>query len=257
MSNKLILVVDDDPIVAKLIEMRLKKLGYEVPAITSTGDEAISLAALLSPDAVIMDIKIPGEVDGIEAANIIGREYDIPVVYLTADTERSTFERAKETRGCEYLVKPFSDDALYIAIELAVHKHEIDKEAKRLQECCTGIARGLSIGVIAADREGCVIFMNPAAEMMTGVNTGSLRSVNIQDVAKIVSGDGRPLEEPLGKVLEIGDTWVFPDDAMLNGPDTMPILGFAAPLRDADGEPEGILLLIFPKQSLKVLKYRD
>jgi two-component system cell cycle sensor histidine kinase/response regulator CckA len=253
MSKKSILVVDDDPVVAKLIEMRLQKLGYEVPAVTSTGDEAISLAALLSPDAVIMDIMIPGEIDGIEAANIICSEYDIPVVYLTADTERSTFERAKVTRGCEYLVKPFSDDALYIAIELAVHKNEMYRETKRLQEYYPGIASGLSIGVITADREGSVVYMNPAA----GEMTGSSGSPSIRDAVHIVSGDGRPLEDPLEKVLTTGDSWTFPADAMLAGPDTLPVGGFVAPIRNEVGEPDGILMLIFPKTSLRVLKYRE
>jgi len=257
MSKKSILIVDDDPIVAKLIEMRLSKLGYEVSAVTSTGSEAISLAASVSPDAVVMDIKIPGEIDGIEAANIISRDYDIPVVYLTADTEISTFERAKETEGCEYLVKPFSDNALYIAIELAMHTHELNQKARRLQEYYSGITQGLNVGVITADRVGVVLYMNPAAEAMTGIQAKSSAGLDIRDAVKIENGDGRPLEDPLEKVLNTGDTWAFPGDAVLAGPDTLPVTGFVGPLRDDTGKPDGIIMLIFPNSTGTTLGYRE
>jgi CheY-like chemotaxis protein len=84
MANAKILVVEDEAIVAKDLQYRLTKFGYTVPAIASSGEEAINKAVEISPDLVLMDIRLKGSMDGIEAAQEIYKRLDIPVIYLTA-----------------------------------------------------------------------------------------------------------------------------------------------------------------------------
>ena len=95
MADVRVLVVEDEAIVARDLQMRLRDLGYLVPAIAHTGNDAVRLAEEVVPDLVLMDINLDGKVDGIEAAAIIRQQRDIPVVYLTAYTDKETVERAK------------------------------------------------------------------------------------------------------------------------------------------------------------------
>ena len=108
-STRRILVVEDELVVATDIQQRLVSLGYEVPSIASTGEEAVQLAAEGKPDLVLMDIVLPGGMDGVEAANQIRQQLDIPVVFLTAHSDEHTFGRAKMSDPFGYVVKPFEE----------------------------------------------------------------------------------------------------------------------------------------------------
>ena len=120
MANTQILVVEDEGIVGRDIQKTLQSLGYDVPAIASTGKAAIQKAEENRPDLVLMDIVLKGEIDGIEAAEQIRSRINIPVVYLTAYTGDKTLERAKITEPFGYIVKPFEDRELKTAIEMAL-----------------------------------------------------------------------------------------------------------------------------------------
>ncbi|MBV9384889.1 MAG: response regulator, partial [Chroococcidiopsidaceae cyanobacterium CP_BM_ER_R8_30] len=120
MTNKKILVVEDESIVAKDIQTRLRKLGYDVSNVVSSGEEAISKAAEISPDLVLMDIRIKGNIDGVEAAREIRARFGFPVIYLSANIDDNTLARAKQTEPSSYLIKPFKERELYIAIEIAL-----------------------------------------------------------------------------------------------------------------------------------------
>ena len=121
MSNK-ILIVEDESIVAADIQDCLENLGYGVCGKASSGEQAMQLTAELNPDMVMMDIKLKGEMDGIEAASKL-RKKNIPVIYLTAHADERTLERAKITEPYGYVLKPFEEIELKIALELAFHKY--------------------------------------------------------------------------------------------------------------------------------------
>jgi two-component system cell cycle sensor histidine kinase/response regulator CckA len=129
-----ILLVEDDSIIVMELEDRLYSLGYVVCAATAYGEEAIEKAAELGPDLVLMDIRLKGAMDGIEAAAEIRERYDIPVVYLTAYADTSTLQRAQVTEPYSYIIKPFEERELHIAIEMALYKHRMEKERSKLQE---------------------------------------------------------------------------------------------------------------------------
>ncbi len=129
-----VLVVEDERIVALNLQQRLKKLGYQVPAIVASGEQALEKVRDLQPDLVLMDINIEGSMDGIETAKNIPAELDIPVIYLTAYSEDATLERARDTRPYGYLVKPFSERALHATIQMALERRHTDIALKENEE---------------------------------------------------------------------------------------------------------------------------
>lgn len=125
-----ILVVEDESIVRKDIERSLMKLGYNVVANADNGERALELAREKKPDLALMDIQIKGDMTGIETAEAIKQEMDIPVIYLTAFADENTLAKAKITEPHGYILKPFKEIDLHTAIELAIHKHGREKDVK-------------------------------------------------------------------------------------------------------------------------------
>lgn len=128
MVGKRILVVDDEKIVNLDIQATLKRLGYIVAGDAGTGKEAIDKTDATNPDLVLMDIKLQGDMDGIEAANVIIKTYDIPIVFLTAFSDEKTLSRAKLSGPFGYLLKPFEERELRSSIEIALYKHGMEQE---------------------------------------------------------------------------------------------------------------------------------
>lgn len=122
MSEVSILIVEDDNVIAQIADWRLKNLGYKVCGKAATGAEAMELLEKHKPDIVLMDINIKGDIDGIETAKLMKERFSIPVVYVTSHSEGPTLERAKETKPDGFILKPFDDDDLRVAIELALRK---------------------------------------------------------------------------------------------------------------------------------------
>ena len=122
-----VLIVEDEIIVSKDLEYSLKSLGYNVVGCVATGVKAIELAKKSKPDIILLDIMLKGEMSGIDAAGIISKTLNIPFIYLTAYSEENTIEEAKKTGPYGYIVKPFKEIDIKTAIEMAVHKHSLDK----------------------------------------------------------------------------------------------------------------------------------
>ena len=126
-----ILIVEDELLIANNLARKLTTLGYKIVDIVSSGEKAIQIAGEKQPDLVLMDIVIKGDIDGIEAAAKISRQYGIPVIYLTAYADNETLNRAKSTTPFGYILKPFKDKELQVTIEIALQKHQADLEQKR------------------------------------------------------------------------------------------------------------------------------
>ena len=131
MSTARILVVEDEIVVAMDIQKALTSLGYPHPDVVFTGSEAVKRAVDTQPDLVLMDIRLKGDMDGIEAAEQIRRCLDIPVVYLTAYADEQTLARAKRTQPYGYILKPFREKDLESSIEVALYKHSMESRFKR------------------------------------------------------------------------------------------------------------------------------
>ncbi len=134
MEKANILIVEDENIIAYEIKLCLQKMGHTVAAIVNQGEEAIKKAEELSPNIILMDIQLRGKMDGIEAADIIQSRFGIPVIFLTAFHDDERLERAKITRPYGYVLKPYEQRELKIAIEMALYVAEMEAWRKQAEE---------------------------------------------------------------------------------------------------------------------------
>jgi two-component system, cell cycle sensor histidine kinase and response regulator CckA len=134
MPDASILIVEDESIVAEDLARKLRRLGYGVAGITEFGEKSLALAHELRPRLVLMDIRLGGAMDGVEAAERIRQECDVPVIYLTASSDRATIDRAKVTEPFGYILKPFEDRELESHIEMALYKHEAERKLRESEE---------------------------------------------------------------------------------------------------------------------------
>jgi response regulator RpfG family c-di-GMP phosphodiesterase len=140
MATATILVVEDEAITAKDLEATLEDLGYAVCGTASSGAEAVQKAEADRPDLVLMDIVLQGEMDGIEAAKRIRANCGIPVVYLTAHSDKETIRRASITEPYGYIVKPFSERELHSNVEISLYKSRMDR---LFRESCDRVDKNL------------------------------------------------------------------------------------------------------------------
>lgn len=139
MAKTSVLVVEDESIVAKDIQNSLKKLGYAVPSVENSGEDAIDAAGQHRPDLILMDIMLKGEISGIEAAEQIRNRYQIPVIFLTAYADESTLSKAKVTEPYGYIIKPFKEIDLHTSIEMALYKHGKEQEVRKERDLYSSI----------------------------------------------------------------------------------------------------------------------
>ncbi len=128
-----ILVVEDEVVEAMNLKNILQSMGYNVAAIAASGNEAIESAKKLKPDLILMDVILKGKMDGIEASKII-KKYKIPIIFITALPDDATVQRALLSEPYGYIIKPYDNRKLKIAIEVALYKNEMEKQFKKSQE---------------------------------------------------------------------------------------------------------------------------
>ena len=126
-----IMVVEDEVVIALRLQQRLTSMGFDITGIAYSGEEAVEKARRLRPDLILMDIMIPGKLDGIAAAKIVKAELDIPVVFLTAFSEDNIIERAKQAEPYGYILKPFQDREIKATIEIALYKNKLEKALQK------------------------------------------------------------------------------------------------------------------------------
>ncbi len=197
-----ILVVEDEQVTALDLQRSLTGLGYEVTAVTHSGQKALQLTEQFCPDLVLMDIQLKGTVDGISAANQIRDRWQIPVVFVTANANNETLARAQATGAYGYLVKPFRPRELNATILVALHQHRLARELFAESSWLMTILKSLSDGVIATDAEGRVRYLNPVAEALTGWTHGEAVGQAIEEIYPQTTMGGEPIKQcQLRKVL--------------------------------------------------------
>ena len=163
-----ILIVEDEFAVAMELEDRLENLGYEVVGHELRGREAIDRAQETEPDLVLMDIRLDGRMDGVEAAEQIRKKQQVPVVFVTAYSDDETLERAKETAPFGYVIKPFEERELYAAIEVALSTHALERRVAQHRDDLRQILDGLNEGTAMTDADGKLTFVSRSAAHMLG-----------------------------------------------------------------------------------------
>ena len=246
MSQKRILVVEDESIVAMEIEDRLQGLGYQVLAVIPSGEEAIQKTEELKPDLILMDIMLQGDLDGIETSHQILQKNDLPIIFLTAHSDAATLERAKKTAPFGYLIKPFEEQELFTAIETALYRHKMEKKLKESEEWLKITLSSIGDALIATDKNGRIKFINPVAESLTGWKQDDAFEKDFNEICNIINEEtGLEQDNPVSKVLETGQTIHLANHSILISKDgrEYPIEDSAAPIKDADGVLTGVVLV--------------
>ncbi len=168
MNKVRVLVVDDEPVITMQLEERLTSMGYDVIGRASSGKESVDMAKRLGPDVILMDIVMPGKIDGIDAAEIIGTEVDIPVIFLTAYSDDKFIDRAKFVDPLGYIIKPYHEEEIKVAIEVALYKKKYERLLRKSEEQYRSVVDNISDAVICANDHGNVVSWNRAAEAIFG-----------------------------------------------------------------------------------------
>ncbi|MEO5358411.1 MAG: PAS domain S-box protein [Nitrospirae bacterium YQR-1] len=168
MAKGRVFIVDDEVIISHDMKVTLMGLGYDVVGLAATGQDAIDRASELRPDLILMDIKLIGDIDGIEAATEIQHHYDIPVIFITSYSDDQLLKRAKVTGPFGYILKPFDDRALYAAIEMALFKHGMEKKLKESAERYALASRAGDIGIWDWDIDTGDVFIDANLKKMAG-----------------------------------------------------------------------------------------
>jgi len=167
-----ILIVEDDGLVAEDIRQILQKSRYSVTSISTSGQEALIKAKKDSPDLVLMDIVLEGKMDGIETAHKINTQFDIPIIYITAYSEKDTLEAAKLTQPYGYLIKPIDEKELLIAVEIALNKYRekknVEKTLYESESKYRQLIEKINESIILLDRKGIISFVNDNFLKMNG-----------------------------------------------------------------------------------------
>lgn len=169
-----IMVVDDEIIISVHLERRLQHMGYDVVGRANSGKRSIDMAEDLRPDIILMDIVMPGEIDGIEAAGKIRERMDIPVIFMTAYADDQYVSRAKKVEPYGYILKPFHEDQVRVAIEIALSRKEFERGVYRHAEQLFSIIDTFNDAIVSLDHTGDVIFWNRKATDLFGYTSGEM-----------------------------------------------------------------------------------
>ncbi|MAG12990.1 MAG: histidine kinase [Spirochaetales bacterium] len=215
MAKEKILVVEDEGLVALSLKKCLESLGYDVPATAAASDEVVKKTAEISPDLILMDIRLKGDVDGIELAEWLKQTYKIPVVFLTAHSDQKTLERAKQTAPFGYIVKPFEEKSLHSTIEMALYKARMDSRLSLAQQKLTTILRSIQEAVITSDLKGQIDYSNRAAQKLIGFTGEESDSHNLMTLLKFTDMDtDEEVKLPIsavafeGKTMTVENLWL-------------------------------------------------
>jgi PAS domain S-box-containing protein len=245
--RKRLLVVDDERIVAEDIAECLEAMGCEVLGIAITGEQAIAMAGEHQPDLVLMDICLQGHIDGIEAALAIRDRWQIPVVFLTAYSDPGVLQRAKQAGPLGYIVKPFDEASLRTTIELALHRCDLERALRDNREWFVTILTSMEDGVVVADVQARVCFMNPAAERLTGWDSLRVAGQPTAHVCPIYHAEtGHQCAHPVLAAL-VGDTASLDTQEQLllrADHSLLPVDVSAGVVRDRVGTITGVVLIL-------------
>ena len=245
MTATTVLIVEDESIVALDLRRILTRGGYSVTAIVASGKEALKIVAATPPDLVLMDIGLGGEMDGIEASRQILKKVNLPIIFVTANSDLATFQQAKTTNPFGYVLKPFDEREIRIVVEMAIYKHRIDQEIQESRAWLSATLHSIGDAVIATEANTFIKFMNPVAESLTGWQEREAIGKPLTDVFRIINEDTRQtVANPAERALREGRVMGLANHTVLIARDgrEIHIDDAAAPILDDSGKVNGVVL---------------
>lgn len=195
MGNRKVLVVEDESLIARALTKILNKFNYEIVGIVNDSDAALNLLQDTNPDIILMDIRIDGKLDGIQTAELIMANYDIPIVYMSSLDDQTTIDRAKETLPFGYVTKPFEEKDIKIALEMSLLQYEMEKKLRQSEARYRSVVTSLNEGIILLNSEFLIETCNPAAEKIIGESADELVGHSILNKKwEILSAQDEPIE---------------------------------------------------------------
>ncbi|HUJ75453.1 MAG TPA: response regulator, partial [bacterium] len=246
MTKARIMVVEDEGVVAMQVAETLKGLGYDVPLVVMSGEEAVTKLLETEPDLVLMDIHLRGGMSGVEAAYLIRQRLDVPIVYLTAFSDAETLDQAQLTEPYGYVLKPFEEKSLHAILQMSLMKHRRAKHSREDGWWMSAVAQSMMEAVIICDPKGYVKFANPSAEALLGRNRAELQEARMSELVHLVDAETRasvtfPVTEPFME----GRSAVRANCRLVQSDDReTPVEVSASPLRSPEGTLFGILYVI-------------
>lgn len=240
-----ILIAEDDAAAANTIALTLTALSHQVVATVATGEEAVARDSSDRPNLILMDIILAGEMDGIEAARLIHKNHNTPIIFLTAHADHATLIRARTSAPYAYLIKPFSSRELEAAVETALFRASMERRLNDQRLWFESVLNGIGDAVIAADVHGVITFINPVGEHLTGCKRNKAVGRDIAEVFRTLDEQTRePVEAPEARALR-GNTELVEDsdDVILVAADgtERPISRTVSPINDSQGNLLGIV----------------
>ena len=168
MAQANILIVEDEAVVAADLADKLERAGYRIVGTAARGEQAIRMAKVAPPDLVLMDIRLAGPLDGVTTAECLKAFADVPVVFLTAHSDRETIKRASVTEPFGYILKPFEERDLTTQIEIARYKHQAERRLRDSEALYRGLIETAVDSIVTIDWSGAIRSCNAATERMFG-----------------------------------------------------------------------------------------
>jgi PAS domain S-box-containing protein len=193
-----------------------------------------------------MDIVLDGEIDGIEAARQVRSRWDTPVVFLTAHADHNTLRRARLAEPFGYVIKPFAEAELHATLEMALYKHKVDSNVRRMEYWLSTTLRSIGDGVLTTDEQARVTFLNPVAERLTGWTIMEAAGRTSAEVLALVHRvTGQPIADPAQRAIAGGMPVTMHSHTALRSRDgrEIPIQDSACPIRGDNGHIHGAVVV--------------
>ncbi len=182
-SHAQILIVEDEKIIAKDLELRLKSLKYGVVGSVTNSEDCLALLEQVQPDLILMDIMIDGPLDGIETAHQVRARYDIPIIFLTAYADESTFQRAKLSGPFAYIIKPFQVNDLDRWIQTVLERHQLERQVRDNEARYRLLFESTQEAILVLDDEANLMEANKATEALFGRTRADLLTCTLPDLS--------------------------------------------------------------------------
>ncbi|MEP5763668.1 MAG: sigma 54-interacting transcriptional regulator [Halieaceae bacterium] len=240
-----ILIIEDEALVARDIQSRLQQLGHRVVGLAHNPHQAIAKAEEVQPDLLLCDIHLKDEIDGIDVARAITEKLDIPVIFLTAYSDRETVARAKSIAPYGYVLKPIETPDLQIAIEMALHKFSIEQELRQTKQLLATALQCIGDSLVFVDVSGQISALNEDAQLLFGISTEEAVGRNCLQLLQDQAGVGKSAANiPWEQLLQVTAVTRLPPFQIVRGDGSQFLLdGVVGPTRERD-ENSGVVLIL-------------